>query len=84
MTEQARFYLKKIQKRVYEDIVSVLETIDKEFYAVTNTNPTLGEVKDFGSLAQRAPKKKVSLCGIALILTKKMKQKEPSFRLLKK
>lgn len=61
MAEQARFYLKRIEKRIYEDIISVLLSIDQDYYAVTKTNPVLGEVKDFSSLAQKAQKEGVAL-----------------------
>jgi cellulose biosynthesis protein BcsQ len=61
MAQQARFYLKRIGKRVYEDILTVLKSTDSTFYAITNSNPTLGEVKDFGSLAQKAQQEGVAI-----------------------
>lgn len=61
MAQQARFYLKKIEKRVYEDIISVLEGTDPAYYGSSNRNPTLGEVKDFASLAQIAQQEGVAI-----------------------
>ena len=61
MAQQARFYLKKIEKRVYEDIISVLQSTDPAFYATTNGNSPLAEVKDFGSLAQKAQQEGVAI-----------------------
>jgi cellulose biosynthesis protein BcsQ len=61
MAQQARFYLKKIERRVYEDIISVLTAIDPDYYGATNSIPDLGEVKDFGSLAQKAQQEGVAI-----------------------
>jgi len=47
--------------RVYEDIISVLEATDPGFFSTTNSNPTLGEVRDFASLAQKAQQEGVAL-----------------------
>lgn len=61
MAQPARDYLKRIEKRVYGEIIAILEAADPGFFKVTNSNPTLGEVKDFGVLVQKAQKDGVAI-----------------------
>jgi len=42
-------------------IISVLQATDPEFYGSAKSNPTLGEVKDFASLAQKAQQQGVAI-----------------------
>ena len=54
MAQAPSYYLQKVQKQLFRDVVSVLKQIDPALAPQSVSSSRLGKVKDFGSIAQRA------------------------------
>ena len=61
MTADQSKYLEQIKRRMYSEIVDVLQKIDKSLVPESMAGTKLGEVKDFGVLVQQAQRKGVPL-----------------------
>lgn len=61
MARDSRYYLGRVQKQIYSDLVSVLKDVDKHLAAPSGIANKLGQVKEFGSLVQMAQKEGVPL-----------------------
>jgi hypothetical protein len=61
MSQEASHYLRQIKKRMYENVSSVLNSVDP----ILDENPAvdrlIGEVKDFASLAQVSQREGVAI-----------------------
>jgi len=54
MAGEPTSYLREIRRKVYERVGSVLHTIDPTLAPDANTDPVVGQIRDFGSLVQTA------------------------------
>ncbi|MFB3429620.1 MAG: ParA family protein [Phycisphaerales bacterium] len=64
MAHQPQFYLRRIQKRTYSDIASVLLQIDANLAPWAGSDMKLGEVKEFGAVVGKAQTQGVPLCDV--------------------
>ena len=64
MAKQPAYYFRRIQKRVYSDLVAVLRAIHPDLASGTLSDFKLGEVKDYDTLVQLAQTQGVPLCDV--------------------
>ena len=61
MTKEAKFYLRQIKTRVYQDISSVLLNIDDNLAPGQSADPVIGSIQDSASLVQTAQREGVAI-----------------------
>ena len=61
MTGDARYHLREIRKRVYDDVSSVLRKIDRNLAPAGSTDPVVGTVRDFTAIVQKAQREGVAM-----------------------
>src|SRR5690606_26310830 len=61
MAEAPSFYMRRIQKRLHSDVVSVLKALDPKLVPRTVAELKLGEVKEFGKMVELAQHQGVPL-----------------------
>lgn len=54
MAHTPSYYLKKVKKQIYSDLVSVLKEVDPSLVVSPRSATLLGQVKEFGTLVQNA------------------------------
>ena len=54
-------YLRRLRKQIFDDVIAVLHAVDPELTPVQQADAELGQVKDFGSLAQSSQREGVPL-----------------------
>jgi cellulose biosynthesis protein BcsQ len=59
MAQAPTYYLQKLQKQLYSDLITVLRAVSVELAPKTVSEAKLGEVKDFGTLVQLAQRQGV-------------------------
>lgn len=64
MAKQPAYYFRRIQKRIYSDLVAVLKAIDPSLAPGALGEFKLGEVKDYGTLVERAQTQGVPLSDV--------------------
>lgn len=61
MAQRPTFYLRRIERRIYRDLVQVLHQLDPDLAPYPATNSKLGQVKQFGRLIQEAQRDGVAV-----------------------
>ena len=61
MAQQPSRYFREIKRRVFTDVSSVLRQLDKNLAPPSTSDPQIGAVKDFASLAQAAQREGVAI-----------------------
>ena len=61
MAQQPSKYFRQIKRRVFTDVSSVLRQLDKSLAPPSTSDPQIGAVKDFASLAQAAQREGVAI-----------------------
>lgn len=65
MARTPQYYLGRVRKQLYSDLVSVLRDIDSDLVPTSTSETELGQVKDFGTLVQAAQREGVPLSQVS-------------------